>query len=70
MAMRINQETRLRREVRRLQRKPDILLFLCICHFSKSALPFYAEVAGTSAEIRGKLAAQRKERNLPFQDVF
>ena len=35
-----------------------------------SAREFYAEVAGTSAEIRGKLAAQRKERNLPFQDVF
>ena len=35
-----------------------------------SAREFYAEVAGASAEIRAKLAAQRKERNLPFQDVF
>ena len=35
-----------------------------------SAREFYAEVAGASAEIRAKLAAQRKARTLPFQDVF
>ena len=35
-----------------------------------SAREFYAEVAGASEEIRAKLAAQRQERNLPFQDIF
>ena len=35
-----------------------------------SAREFYAEVTGASEEIRAKLAAQRKERNLPFQDIF
>ena len=35
-----------------------------------SSREFYAEVAGASEEIRAKLAAQRKTRNLPFQDVF
>ncbi len=35
-----------------------------------SAREFYAEVAGASEEIRAKLAAQRKERNLPFQGIL